>query len=185
MLSLIKKLFKGTLLKSAYNGNIKAVRRHLAEEADVNAEDEGGNTPLLLAASSGHKEIVELLITKGAKVNAKNRQSVTPLDVTIFSDSPEIANLLRKHGGKSGGEDSIHAAAIIGDIEAVKKHLDAGVSVNTKDTEDNTPLDILRSEREWDEIGWPPKLKSALKETVALLRKHGGKTAEELKAEGK
>ena len=99
---------------------------------------------------------------------------------------------------------SIHAAAALGNLEAVKQHIDAGTDVNAKgvvgsplhyaaiegregceeivelliangadvnakDVYDKTPLDLAKRH---------PEL-------ADLLRKHGGKTGEELKAEGK
>ena len=96
----------------------------------------------------------------------------TPLDV---SDG-EIAKLLRKHGGKTGAElieasDALIRAARKGDIEAVKHAIAAGADVNAKNMLGETPLDYAVF---WEES-----------ETADLLRKHGGKTAEELKAEGK
>ena len=66
---------------------------------------------------------------------------------------------------------SIHDAAHTGNIEAVKKHLDAGTDVNAKNDDGETPLD------------WAEEVEHT--ETADLLRKHGGKTGEELKAEGK
>jgi ankyrin repeat protein len=66
---------------------------------------------------------------------------------------------------------SIHIAATLGNIEAVKQHLAAGADVNAKDVNGYTPLD------------WAIFNKDT--ETTNLLRKHGGKTGEELKAEGK
>ena len=64
--------------------------------------------------------------------------------------------------------DPIHDAANIGDIGDVQAELDAGVDVNAKDDFGRTPLDFAKPY---------PK-------TADLLRKHGGKTGEELKAEG-
>ena len=66
---------------------------------------------------------------------------------------------------------SIHEAAEEGNIEAMKQHLADGADVNAKEDNGETPLDeaILVGR---DEI-------------VNLLRKHGGKTSEELKTEGK
>ena len=52
----------------------------------------------------------------------------------------EIADLLREHGGKSGADFSIYLAAELGNIEAVKQHLDAGVDVNAKADDGWTPL---------------------------------------------
>ena len=105
------------LLEAAKDGNIKAVKQHLAAGADVNAKGwfkltlhivEGANvneetytdwTPLHWAAYRDHKEIVELLIAEGADVNAKDA-GTTPLDWAVYEDHPEIADLLRKHGAK-------------------------------------------------------------------------------------
>ena len=66
---------------------------------------------------------------------------------------------------------SIHIAAMQGNLEAVKQHIAAGADVNAKDVNGYTPLD------------WAIFNKDT--ETTNLLRKHGGKTGEELKAEGK
>ena len=98
------------LIQACYDGNIEAVKQHLADGADVNAKDEFHVTPLYAAfehrgmAGKGHKEIVELLIAKGADVNAKNDDGETPLDLAIGRKHPETAELLHKHGGKTGEE---------------------------------------------------------------------------------
>ena len=91
--------------KAARVGHIKAVKRNLASGTNVNAKDEDGVTPLLLAAMLGHKEIAKLLIAKGAHLNAKDdvgKLGRTPLDWTF--GKKEIADLLRKHGAKRGKE---------------------------------------------------------------------------------
>jgi len=118
--------------------------------ADVNAKNEYGTTPLHHAAREGHNVIAELLIAEGADVNAKNDGGFTPVDdanIGIFWFSPEgkaakkeTVALLRKHGGISGAADSIHVAAAVGNIEAVKQHLAAGANVNAKDDDGWTPL---------------------------------------------
>ena len=81
---------------AAHDGNIEAVKQHLAAGTDVNAL-----SVLHHAAFSGRKEIVELLIANGADVNATNNDGDTPLDE---NPSSQIADLLRKHGGKTGEE---------------------------------------------------------------------------------
>ena len=60
-------------------------------------------------------------------------------------------------------------AADNGDLAGVQAELDKGADVNATDVDGETPLDKFKSR---------PELAN-------LLRKHGGKTAEELKAEGK
>jgi hypothetical protein len=98
-------------------------------------------------------------------------------------------------------EISIHDAARTGSIEAVKQHLADGAEVNAKSSGGRTPLHWAanRGHEEVAELliakgaevnamdvllGWTP-LDYAEGETAALLRKHGGKTGEELKAERK
>ena len=72
----------------------------MAAGTDVNARGRNGWAPLHEAVSGGHKEIVELLIASDADVNAKDIGGYTPLDYT----EGETADLLRKHGGKTGEE---------------------------------------------------------------------------------
>jgi ankyrin repeat protein len=106
--------------------------------------------------------------------------------------------------GPSASDISIHNAAARGHIKAVKQHLAAGTDVNAKDNDGWTPLhkaawgghkeiaelliakgadvnanDIIgRTPLDWVNPLNPPQ-------TADLLRKHGGKTGAELKAEGK
>ena len=102
--------------------------------------------------------------------------------------------------GPSAPDISIHEAIFDGNIEAVKQHLDAGTDVNAKDEKGWTPLHeaALGGHKGIAELliakgadvnaknndGVTP-LNWALGEIADLLRKHGGKTGEELKAEGK
>ena len=107
-----------SILVAAYDGNIEAVKQHLAAGTDVNVKDGIGVTPLISAVLGGHKELAELLIANGADVNAKveagDYKGQTPLDLAEEvdeDDSPEdkavkkeIYDLLRKHGGKTSEE---------------------------------------------------------------------------------
>ena len=66
---------------------------------------------------------------------------------------------------------AIHQAAEEGNIEAVKQHLNAGADVNAKNDDGVTPLVTAIMHKQT--------------EITDLLRKHGGKTGEELEAEAK
>ena len=99
---------------------------------------------------------------------------------------------------------SIHEAAWDGNIESVKQHLAAGADVNAKDYGGVTPLhgavagghmelvelliakgaDVNAMDADGEtSVDYAEEEKH--KETANLLRKHGGKTGEALKAEGK
>jgi len=166
------------------DGDIEAVKQHIAAGTDVNAKDIGGYTSLHFAVGKGHKEIVELLIAEGADVNAKGVGGITPLHYTAGtvtvtvsgSAGKEIAELLIAKGADvnakaNDGWTPLHWAARNGHKEVVELLIAKGADLNAKDFGDSTPLDwAIHSE----EI-----------ETADLLRKHGGKRGEELKAEGK
>ena len=140
---------------AAREGNIEAVKQHLAAGTDVNAK--GGysstantltikladRTPLHEAASWGHKEVAELLIDNGADVNVKSGFGQTPLHWACMNKGRHVAELL----------------------------ITKGADVNAIDAAGQTPLDWAEEEKQT--------------ETADLLRKHGGKTGDELKAEGK
>ena len=87
---------------AARDGNIEAIKQHLAAGTDVNAKSEGGWTPLHGMAFTGQNEIAELLIANGADVNANNNDSKTPLDLVTLDLLGSTRSLLRKHGGKTG-----------------------------------------------------------------------------------
>jgi ankyrin repeat protein len=161
--------------EAAEAGNIEAVKQYLADGEDVNANDEFGFTPLLHAASSGHKEIVELLISNGANVNAKGDLGTTPLLWAAINGHKEVVELLIAKGAdvmaKRAGRTPLHRAASNGHKEIVELIIAAGANVNAKNDDGETPLD------------WAVALNPT--EIANLLRKHGGKTGEELKVEGK
>ena len=142
---------KVDIWEAAYDGNIEAVKHHLDAGVDVNVKDEGGETPLHVAALMNNAEVAELLIDEGAEVNAK---------------------------GVLDGNTPLHWAAWNGHTEVAEFLIEKGAHVNAKNGLDQTPLNLA------EEV-FPPFLAHARKETADLLRKHGGKTAEELKAEHK
>lgn len=62
--------------------------------------DEGGTTPLHLAAHLGHAECVQILVNAGANLDALTLAGVTPLDSAIASGRDEIASFLREKGAR-------------------------------------------------------------------------------------
>jgi len=136
------------------------------------------------AAEKGKIEMVKQHLAAGADVNAKDGIGGTPLYIAAFYGSQRTRDLLRQHGGKTGDFDGwtpLNYAAFVGHKEIAELLIAAGADVNAKDDDGKTPLDWAEKVRHADR----PKTKAVKKETANLLRKHGGKTGEELKAEGK
>ena len=191
-----------SLIEAARKGNIEAVKKHIANgkqdffnSIDVNAADVLDKTALHYAAAWGRIQIAELLIANGADVNTKSVTGRTPLDIANKNNKSKIADLLRCHGGKHG---TIHGAALDGDIEAVKEFLAAATNVNVKGVFGQTPLHFaadkeiaelliakgadVNAKDQDDETPLDWAIHSKLTEIADLLRKHGAKTGEELKA---
>ena len=134
---------------AAWDGNIEAVKQHLADGVDVNAkDDEYGATSLHITAEYGYKEIVKLLIDAGADVHEKDKNGSTPLHNAAFGGYKEVVELLIANGA----------------------------DVNAKNDDGETPMDWAETVYNWQSS----ETKAAKKETAKLLRKHGGKTGEEL-----
>jgi hypothetical protein len=116
------------------------------------------------AAMFGEIEPAKQAIADGADVNAKNENGWTPLHFAVV------------------------AALDSGDNKVIELLIANGADVNAKDDRGLTPLDLVKRLSEAAAI--TKKLRAIQGKTddipvADLLRKHGGKTGEELKAEGK
>ena len=202
---------------AAIDGDIEAVKQHLADGVDVNSKSDVGRTPLDVAIAFKQSLITDLLrkhdgktrdelkaaesiwnaievgsieatkqhIAKGADVNAGDDDGWTPLHEAALNGHKGIAELLIEKGanlnakdrGRVPAEDTgktpLHLAAKKGHNEVAELLIAEGADVNAKSesgiSKGETPLDTAISRKH--------------PETVVLLRKHGGKTGEELKAE--
>ena len=109
--------------RAARDGNIEAVKQHLADGADVNAKLDRGYTALHYAAHEGHKEIAQLLIAAGADVNAKDDDGHTPLHQAAIDGHREIVELL------IGAGADVNAKVVSGAAQG-KTPLDAANETN-------------------------------------------------------
>ena len=131
------------------------------------------------AARTGNIEAVKQHLAAGADVDVKGAFG-TPLHYAMMYRPRdvdallEVVELLIAAGTdvnvkNRGGQVPLHQAAMRGYKEIVELLLAKGADVNAKGWDGRTPVDYaIRKE-----------------EIADLLRKHGGKTGEELKAEGK
>jgi ankyrin repeat protein len=77
--------------------------------ADVNAQDEDGDTPLKYALNQRHIKIIMELIKNGAEVNIKFDNGSTPLHIVsdwLGTQHPEIIELLISKGADINARDN-------------------------------------------------------------------------------
>lgn len=87
------------LWHAARIGDIPAMKRYIAEGADVNAPDDDLNmTPLAWSVTYGQTEATRLLIENGADVNMKDDNSSTPLHGAAVFGRADVAKLLVENG---------------------------------------------------------------------------------------
>ena len=139
------------------------------------------------AAALGNIEVVKQFLDSGTDVNAKDETGGTPLDEAAGWGRKDIVELLIAKGADvnakfdDDGSTPLHLSAWKGHFETAELLITADADVNAKMEDGDTPLDLAERESRRDSS----QVKAAKKEIADLLRKHGGKTGAELKAEGK
>ena len=133
------------------------------------------------ATWTGNIELIEQLTDSNIDVNVKRDRGETPLHIAAIFSRYEIAKLLISKGAdvnarNDDGFTPLHQAAYSftegpQKIRTIELLISKGANVNSKGESGGTPLDIANT---WGH-----------ESAADLLRKHGGKTGEELKAEGK
>ena len=87
------------LWHAARTGDLRAMKRYIAEGADVNAPDDSMNiSPLAWSVSHGQIEATRLLIENGADVNIKDDNGSIPLHSAAVFGRAEVAKLLVENG---------------------------------------------------------------------------------------
>jgi ankyrin repeat protein len=107
------------LHRAAFLGDINSVRKFTFRGYDVNALDDDGYTPLMLAAMRGHGQLCGVLISCGARCDVENERHETAL------------MLARKNGCRNGAAaervifDEL-ARTLVLDGGRIKKHTKCG-----------------------------------------------------------
>ena len=176
------------LHRAVRKGQEDIVELLIAAGADVSVKWKRSEDNLLHAAASrGRTDIVKLLIANGLDVNAKNANESTPLHQVGHFGHTEVTKLLIEKGADVNaktklGLTTLHEAALRGHKELALLLIEKGADLNMK-----TEADVSLTPSHRSKGGYTPLDVAVLKneqEIVDLLRKHGAKTSEELKATG-
>ena len=123
---------------AAMNGDAAAVRKLLAQKADVNAPQVDGGTALHWAVYRDDLELTDILLRAKASVKAANRVGMTPLAMAALYGRPAMIDRLLKAGAdarelSANGETTVMFAARNGNPAAVKLLIEAGADVNARE----------------------------------------------------
>ncbi|XP_065671588.1 tonsoku-like protein isoform X2 [Hydra vulgaris] len=121
-------------------------------KSKVNHINALGETPLHIAAIAGNTGRVTLLLQQGASVHARDASGWQPIHEACNHGFVDIVELLilngadvNDPGGKHcGGTTPLHDASQNGHLNVVKLLLAHGASLQTKNTEGKTPLEVVR-----------------------------------------
>lgn len=87
-------ILDGILLKSVSVGSKELTVIALNFGANINTQDNYGNTALIYTAMKGYNEIAKLLIDNHASVNHKNYRGHTPLMFAVINNHKNMTKLL-------------------------------------------------------------------------------------------
>lgn len=137
------------LVQALRDDSLKAVDSLLQYPAlDVNAANNAGETPLMMAALRGHLDWAKKLLVRGAQIN---REGWTPLHYAATSaDGQSCVELLIKEGAaldarSPNGSTPLMLAARYGRESAVDALLKAGADKRLRNEKGLSALDFARA----------------------------------------
>ena len=170
------------LHNAALLGHVEIVKLLISNGAEINVKNGVGMTPLHEASN---KEIAEILLANNANVNARAK-GITPLHVAASVNDNDVSEILIINGADINAKDDseitpLHYAVSFYAKEIVQLLITNGVDLNATDSDYKTALDYAEDFVQVNESANKAKVRIII---AALLRKHGAKTGEELKAAG-
>jgi len=111
--------------------------------------------PLFYAVAQNNFEEAKELIEAGEDVNEVDYLGFRPLDIAMNFNRKDMVLLLKRHGARCGGRsfrdckgalesDTLHNAAVSGELDKAKELVGAGENVNKVDRMGFTPLNFAR-----------------------------------------
>jgi len=136
---------QSSVADAAEQQDVKLVRKHIADGADVNAGQPDGMTALHWAVYHDDLPLTTLLIESNADVAARNRYDVAPLSIACTNGNTKIVSLLLEHSAdanvaRPGNETALMTAARTGRPEPVRLLLKHCAKVDATDWRGQTAL---------------------------------------------
>ena len=145
-------LKKENFFRALDDGNKELIDLFVRANFNVNAPDEKGNPPLMIALKKGFSVIAKILLIAGADVNARDPLGLTPLLVTCGNNTAgykEIAELLIKKGAFINIRDKLGNTPLLlalsgGSTEIARLLIERGSDVFSRTRKGETPLSLAK-----------------------------------------
>jgi ankyrin repeat protein len=99
------KFTQDDFVRSAENGDAKAVQLFLDAGIDGNAQSSAGFTALMAASKNGRIDLVKKLLDQKVKIDAQGKDGMTALMLAAASNQPDIVKLLLEKNADPNLED--------------------------------------------------------------------------------
>ncbi|MEQ1749221.1 MAG: ankyrin repeat domain-containing protein [Prosthecobacter sp.] len=169
---------------AAYHDKADVVTQLLAAgaDADADAANRYGITPLLLACQNGSEEIVRSLLNAGADANVKQRGGETALMIASRTGKPGVVKALLEKGAKVDAEDredqtAVMWAAADGHAEVLEILIQKGADVNHRLKSGFTALLFAAREGKADAVRMLLQHGADVKDAIVTEEKAGGRDA--------
>ena len=147
------------LLTACASGDLHAIHVLIRDHgANLNAADDKGNGPLMIAAAAGHLDVVKYLAPEGASLVVPNFAGWTPLHRACFNGHLDVVNWMlggdeqaSAHPNAGGGLPSLtvanhygstplHVAIPNGHRKVVQTLVEKGAALEARNASGDTPL---------------------------------------------
>ena len=142
------------LYVATLKGNSEQTAMLLAAGADPGLGRDAEGRPCWLAAIlDEHEEIAQHFLASGRALDVANDQGWTPWMAACYKGQEELARALEAAGATPGDLEAIRLlkAAREGDLETVQARVAAGVDINARDMDGDSPL-LLAVAQQYDDM---------------------------------
>ena len=145
LLLFVNILNAGELHDAAEKGDIDNVRKLIKNNANINARDDQGATPLIWAAAYGKAEVVKYLVSRGAALDSTTKDGITALMIAVEYGEKEVVSVLLNAGAnvnrqEPSGYSALMIAVAKDNLAIIKRLVKHGADVNLRLPEGGTAL---------------------------------------------
>ena len=164
-------LLSAGLLDAVSKDDVEEVKKSLARGDDINRADDGGFTPVMIAAERGNIAMLKILLAHRPKLEEKNAGGrMTALMLAVSKGRADIAELLLREGAYINARDAEEKTPLFftGRKDVMTVLVKWKIDINAKDSFGRT---ALMHHYRYD--GTEMKVTKDLLDTIAFLIRNG------------